>query len=60
MNSLDDEKKNLINRQMDFLLDKFSKMKDISELKNLLTEIGFPTKKEDIEKNKINVDENGE
>ena len=57
MNSLDDEKKNLINRQMDFLLDKFSKMKDISELKNLLTEIGFPTKKEDIEKNKINVDE---
>ena len=57
INKLEDEKKDLINRQIDFLLDKFSKMKDISELKNLLTEIGFPTEKEEINKNKINDDE---
>ena len=57
INKLDDQTKDLINRQIDFLLDKFSKMKDISELKNLLTEIGFPTEKEEINKNKINDDE---
>ena len=54
---LPEEKKDLINRQIDFLLDKFSKMKDISELKALLTEIGFPTEKEEINKNQINNDE---
>ena len=57
ISKLDEDKKDLINRQIDFLLNKFSKMKDISELKNLLVEIGFPKEKEDIDKNKINVDE---
>ena len=57
LNKLEDEKKDLINRQIDFLLDRFSKMKDISELKDLLIEIGFPTEKEEINKNKINDDE---
>ena len=56
LNSLDGEKKKLINDQIDYLLNRFSKMKDISELKNLLKEIGFPENKESIEqenKNKI-------
>ena len=52
-NNLDDEKKKLINEQMNFLLNKFSKMKDKSELKNLLSEIGFPLIKPDPEKEKI-------
>ena len=50
---LDEEKKNLINEQMNYLLNKFSKMKDKSELKNLLTEIGFPLIKQDPEKERI-------
>ena len=51
--NLDEEKKNLINEQMNYLLNKFSKMKDKSELKNLLTEIGFPLIKQDPEKERI-------
>ena len=47
------KKKKLINDQMNYLLSKFSKMKDISELKKLLTEIGFPLIKQDPEKEKI-------
>ena len=44
--SMDENRKNLINAQINFLLGKFSKMNDISELKKLLKEIGFPEKKE--------------
>ena len=51
--NLDEDKKNLINEQMNYLLNKFSKMKDKSELKNLLTEIGFPLIKQDPEKERI-------
>ena len=44
-NSLDQERTNLINRQVNYLVEKFKKMHDISELKQLLTNIGFPTEK---------------
>ena len=57
INNLDEEKKKLINDQIDYLLNAFSKMKDKSELKNLLTEIGFPLIKQDLEKEKIKNDE---
>ena len=57
INSLDEEKKKLINDQIDYLLNAFSKMKDKSELKNLLTEIGFPLIKQDLDKEKIKNDE---
>ena len=55
INNLDEEKKNLINSQIDYLLNKFSKMNNISELKKLLTEIGFPLEKEEQEKENINI-----
>ena len=43
--SLDERRTNLIKRQIDFLVKEFSKMNDISQLKKLLTEIGFPVSK---------------
>lgn len=55
INNIDEEKKNLINKQMDYLLEKFDKMKDKSELKKLLIEVGFPLKNEDSEKDKENL-----
>jgi hypothetical protein len=55
INNLDEEKKNLINSQIDYLLNKFSKMNNISELKKLLTEIGFPLEKEEQDKENINI-----
>ena len=55
INNLDEEKKNLINSQIDYLLNKFSKMNNISELKKLLTEIGFPLEKEEQDKDNINI-----
>ena len=57
LNNLDEERKNLINQQINYLVNKFYKMKDISELKNLLTEFGFPTSKENIDNNKLNREE---
>lgn len=52
--SLDEDKKNLINRQINYLIGQFVNMTDISQLKKLLKEIGFPenkeNKKEDIDK----------
>ena len=45
--SLDEKRTNLIKRQIDFLVKEFSKMNDISQLKKLLTEIGFPVTKEE-------------
>ena len=57
INNLDEEKKNLINSQIDYLLNKFSKMNNISELKKLLTEIGFPLEKEEQDKENINITE---
>ena len=45
--SLDERRTNLIKRQIDFLVKEFSKMNDISQLKKLLTEIGFPVTKEE-------------
>ena len=44
-NSLDQERTNLIKRQVNFLVEKFKRMHDISELKQLLIRIGFPTQK---------------
>ena len=55
INNLDEEKKNLINSQIDYLLNKFSKMNNISELKKLLTEIGFPLEREEQDKENINI-----
>ena len=55
INNLDEEKKNLINSQIDYLLNKFSKMNNISELKKLLTEIGFPLEKEEQDKENISI-----
>ena len=55
INNLDEEKKNLINSQIDYLLNKFSKMNNISELKKLLTEIGFPLEKEEQYKENISI-----
>ena len=55
INNLDGEKKNLINSQIDYLLNKFSKMNNISELKKLLTEIGFPLEKEEQDKENISI-----
>ena len=52
INNIDDERKNVINNKIDELLIKFDKMKDISELKKLLIETGFPLEKEDPEKEK--------
>ena len=52
INNIDDERKNVINKKIDELLIKFDKMKDISELKKLLIETGFPLEKEDPEKEK--------
>ena len=49
---LDEAKRNKINQQINYLLDKFSKMNDISQLKNLLKEIGFPEKEENKDKDK--------
>ena len=49
---LDEAKRNKINKQIKYLLDKFSKMNDISQLKNLLKEIGFPEKEENKDKDK--------
>ena len=48
---IDDGKRNLINRQIQYLIVKFSEMTDISQLKNLLQEIGFPVNKENKENN---------
>ena len=45
--SLDERRTNLIKRQIDFLVKEFSKMNDISQLKKLLTEIGFPVTKDE-------------
>lgn len=45
--SLDERRTNLIKKQIDFLVKEFSKMSDISQLKKLLTEIGFPITKEE-------------
>ena len=45
--SLDEKRTDLIKRQIDFLVKEFSKMNDISQLKKLLTEIGFPVTKEE-------------
>ena len=53
-NSLDENTRNLINEQINYLLNKFNGMTDVSELKNLLKEIGFPLEKENNEKNDIN------
>ena len=47
INNLNEEKKALINEQINELLNKFAKMKDVSELKQLLIEIGFPLIKKD-------------
>ena len=52
INNINEEKKNLINAQINVLLNKFAKMQDISELKKLLIEIGFPLIKPDPEKEK--------
>ena len=52
INNIDDERKNVINKKIDELLIKFDKMKDISELRKLLIETGFPLEKEDPEKEK--------
>lgn len=52
INNINEEKKNLINSQINVLLNKFAKMQDISELKKLLIEIGFPLIKPDPEKEK--------
>jgi len=49
INNINEEKKNLINAQINVLLNKFAKMQDISELKKLLIEIGFPLIKPDPE-----------
>ena len=57
INNLDEDRKNLINQQINYLLNKFDKMNDISELKKVLTEFGFPTTKEEIENSKINNEE---
>jgi len=54
-NTLDEKRTKLINKQIDYLLSQFVKMTDISELKKLLTEIGFPVSKE--EKNYENLEE---
>ena len=53
---IDDGKRNLINRQIQYLIVKFSEMTDISQLKNLLKEIGFPVNNDNKE-NKENNDE---
>jgi hypothetical protein len=45
--SLDEKRTDLIKRQIDFLVKEFSKMNDISQLKKLLTEIGFPVTKDE-------------
>ena len=45
--SFDEKRTDLIKRQIDFLVKEFSKMNDISQLKKLLTEIGFPVTKEE-------------
>lgn len=45
--SLDERRTNLIKRQIDFLVKEFSKMNDISQLKKLLTDIGFPVTKDE-------------
>ena len=52
--SMDENKRNLINAQINFLLGKFSKMTDISELKKLLKDIGFPESKENKDVNENN------
>ena len=57
INNLNEEKKALINEQINELLNKFAKMKDVSELKQLLIEIGFPLIKQDPEKEKNTLDE---
>ena len=51
--SLDEAKKYLINQQMNYLIGKFMEMTDISQLKKLLKDIGFPESKE----NKIENDD---
>ena len=53
---IDEGKRNLINRQIQYLIVKFSEMTDISQLKNLLKEIGFPVNNDNKE-NKENNDE---
>ena len=53
INNMDEARKNNIYQKVDYLLEKFDKMENISELKQLLTEIGFPLVKEDPEKEKI-------
>lgn len=50
-NSLDENTRNLINEQLNFLLNKFREMTDESELKNLLKEIGFPETNENNDNN---------
>ena len=55
---LDEEKKNKINQQINYLLDKFARMNDISQLKSLLKEIGFPEKEENKDKEKEENDKN--
>ena len=52
--SMDENKRNLINAQINFLLGRFSKMTDISELKKLLKDIGFPESKENKDVNENN------
>ena len=55
-NSIDGDRTNLINVQINFLLNQFSKMTDISQLRKLLIEIGFPVKKEE-DNNKSKLEE---
>ncbi len=57
-NSVDETKTNLLNKQVQFLMRQFSQMTDISQLKQLLKEIGFPEKIENNENNEKNGNEN--
>ena len=52
--NVDDAKRNLINRQINYLVGKFSEMTEISQLKNLLKEIGFPENKENNDESEVN------
>ena len=45
--TLEQDRTDLINKQINFLLIQFGKMTDISELKRLLKDIGFPERKEE-------------
>ena len=57
-NSIDETKTNLLNNQVQFLMRQFSQMTDISELKQLLKEIGFPEKIENNENNENSANDN--